>query len=287
MGETTAIAWTDHTFNPWWGCERVSPGCKNCYAEALAKRYGHDVWGKKGHRRRFGDKHWAEPMKWQRAAEAAGRPALVFCASMADVFEHREDHHDDRARLWKLIEQTPDLIWLLLTKRPQNVLDMVPSAWLDSEGIIEIGSDVPVATIHDWPANVWVGTTVEDQERANERIPHLLDIPAPVRFLSCEPLLESVTFRWAPWAPVVNASHLDGLRPIEWVIVGGESGGQRRPFDLQWARDIRDECTEAGVPFFFKQVGGRWASEGGDELDGVRYKAFPPEARRETAVEIR
>src|SRR5687767_5237522 len=121
MGGSTAIAWTDHTFNPWWGCERVSPGCQNCYAETFAKRTGNLVWGKNADRRRFADKHWNEPLKWNRLAATEGRQAFVFCASMADVFEYRSDHHDDRLRLWALIEATPNLTWQLLTKRPENV----------------------------------------------------------------------------------------------------------------------------------------------------------------------
>lgn len=246
MGESTAIAWTDHTFNPWWGCERVSPGCQHCYAETFAKRTGNLVWGKNADRRRFGDKHWNEPLKWDRQAAAEGRQAFVFCASMADVFEDRPDHHDDRQRLWALIEDTPHLTWQLLTKRPEHVRDMVPVPWLLS-----------------WPHNVWIGTTVEDQQRANERVPVLLDVPAEVRFLSCEPLVGSVVL--APWLH----------EGIGWVIVGGESGPRHRPLDLEHARVIRDECEEAGVPFFFKQVGGQFPTSGGDLLDGRLWKARP------------
>lgn len=281
MGETTAISWTDHTFNPWWGCSRVSPGCTHCYAETFAKRTGNLVWGKEADRRRFGDKHWNEPLKWNEAALKAGRPALVFCASMADVFEDREDHHDDRDRLWFLIARTPRLEWQLLTKRPENVLRMVPPAWRVS-----------------WPGNVWIGTTVEDEQRADERIPHLLAIPAEVRFLSCEPLLGPVDLgltdhrlherdydgghqyvcldcstddeqvRWFTREPT----------PIQWVIVGGESGPKHRALNLDHARAIRDECAAAGVPFLFKQVGGQHPTSGGDLLDGVQHKALPARA---------
>ena len=271
MGETTAISWTDHTFNPWWGCARVSPGCQNCYAEAFAKRTGHDVWGKGGDRRFFGDKHWNEPRKWDRAAAKAGRSALVFCASMADVFEDREDLIAERERLFALIAETPHLIWLLLTKRPENVYPLVPLRWTWESGV-------------DWPANAWIGTTVEDQQRANERIPHLLGIPAPVRFLSCEPLLGRVSLRWGQWhglKPVGSTGHLDGAKGIGWVIVGGESGPRHRPFDTDNARSLRDECDEAGIPFFFKQHGGRTPTAGGHELDGQVHHAWPSVARRE------
>lgn len=237
MGEQTAIAWTDHTFNPWWGCTNVSPACDHCYAEAFAKRTGHDVWGKDGARRFFGDKHWAEPLRW------SGR---VFCASMADVFEPRADLIEPRARLWGLIEATPNLTWQLLTKRPEQVSKMIPAHWLG-----------------DWPSHVWLGTTVEDQQRAQLRIPRLLSVPGvAVRFLSCEPLLEAVDL--SEWASLV-----------EWVIVGGESGPHHRPLNLDWARNIRDECSATETPFFFKQVGGRTPTAGGDELDGERIKQFP------------
>lgn len=239
MGVSTAIAWTDHTFNPWWGCVNVSPGCDNCYAEAFAKRVGQDVWGKDCARRFFGDKHWAEPLKWQ------GR---VFCASMADVFEMNHSLDLERVRLWKLIDETPDLTWQLLTKRPENVPRLVPWHWMDG----------------GWPENVWLGTTVEDQTRANLRVPRLLKVPAPVRFLSCEPLLERVTLAERLWEGGIG-----------WVIVGGESGPRHRLFDPEWARVIRDDCAEFNVPFFFKQVGGRTPTAGGDELDGVRCKQFP------------
>jgi len=126
VGTSTAIGWTDHTFNPWWGCERVSPGCQHCYAETFAKRTGNAVWGKAAPRRFFGPKHWAEPVKWNAAAAARGVPELVFCASMADVFEPRDDLNAERARLFELIEQTPFLIWQLLTKRPEAVTELAP-----------------------------------------------------------------------------------------------------------------------------------------------------------------
>lgn len=238
MGEETAIAWTDHTYNPWWGCVNVSPGCDHCYAETFAKRTGHDVWGKDSGRRFFGEKHWNEPLKW------TGR---VFCASMADVFEMNHVLDDERERLWSLIDATPHLTWQLLTKRPENVLRLAPDRWLE-----------------DWPAHVWLGTTVEDQVRANIRIPRLLNVPGvAVRFLSCEPLLGPVVL--SPWLNV----------GIGWVIVGGESGPGHRPMDLDDARIIRLECAMAEVPFFFKQVGGRTPKAGGDMLDGVEYKEFP------------
>jgi protein gp37 len=272
VGEQTGIDWTDHTFNPWIGCARVSPGCQHCYAEAQQGRH-HVVWGVNGTRRVTSDAYWREPLRWNRIAEQAGRPALVFCASLADVFEDRPDIADTRERLWELIGRTPHLIWQLLTKRPENIAEMVPVTW---RGWRRLGmDDVPA----QWPSNVWIGTTVEDQQRAVERIPHLLAIPAPVRFLSCEPMLGHVDINWA----------LNGDSPcwegptddvVHWVICGGESGPGHRRLNLDHARDLRDDCDVAGVPFFFKQVGGPRPKSGGVELDGQIHHEFPAEARR-------
>jgi len=305
VGEHTAISWTDHTFNPWWGCERVSPGCQHCYAEAFAKRTGNHVWGKQADRRFFGDKHWAEPPKWNAAAELAGRPALVFCASMADVFEDRPDLEHERERLFDLIARTPHLIWQLLTKRPQNITRMVPTEWVTD---VDIGTlDEPELRLpSQWPANVWIGTTVEDQQRARERIPRLLEVPAPVRFLSCEPLLGLVDLN--PWlarvdrCPRCNGSMSvpvpgggqacpdcfddpsgQGNRTtplIHWVIVGGESGPRHRPLELQHARYIVNTCHDWKVPVLFKQIGGRTPTAGGHLLDGRAHHQFPEEAKR-------
>lgn len=239
MAENSGIEWTHHTFNPWWGCVKISPACTNCYAATLGHRYGTE-WGPSARRRFFGDAHWNEPLKWNRKAEAAGERHRVFCASMADVFEALPDGHPDlammaeaRERLWELIERTPWLNWLLLTKRPERVMCSVPERW----------------RVHGFPENVWPGTTVEDQKRGEERIPMLMAIPAAVRFLSCEPLLGPVDV--APWLfwDDLTASRLD------WVIAGGESGPGARPSHPEWFRSLRDQCTAAGVPFFFKQWG--------------------------------
>ena len=259
MAENSKIEWTDHTFNPWWGCVRVSPGCQHCYAETFAKRVGQKVWGVDADRRFFGDKHWNEPLKWNRDAEKAGKRARVFCASMADVFEDRRDLDEHRHRLWNLIELTPWLEWLLLTKRPENFSKLAPGPWVTRR----------------CPDNVRVGTTAEDQQRADERLAHLVTIPAH-RFVSVEPQIGPVTFRWASWdrhtpdpsrrnqlPPVErdgtiiagSVDHLDGLRMLDWIIVGGESGPGARPFNVEWAREIVRQCVEAGVPVLVKQLG--------------------------------
>jgi protein gp37 len=264
MAKTTSIEWADATWNPWWGCSHVSPGCVNCYAETWAKRTGLNVWGAKGERRTFGDKHWAEPLAWNVAAKKAGERRRVFCASMADVFEDHPALPAEREKLWSLIEATPWLDWLLLTKRIENVEAMTP--W---QGM--------------WPDNVWIGTSIENQEWADKRIPILLEIPAVIRFLSCEPLIGEVDLRRPGWllpqanvcqyrggnvetdralADVLRAAgkHL-GARYVDWVIVGGESGHGARRMDPMWARRILGQCGLAGVPVLFKQAGSVLARE--------------------------
>ena len=228
MAKNSHIEWTHHTFNPWWGCIKVSPACDNCYAELWAKRMGHQLWGKHSPRRFFGEAHWREPIAWNQEAKTTGQRERVFCASMADVFERRADLNAERLRLWKLIETTPHLDWLLLTKRPQNIERLVP--WRS-----------------DWPANVWLGTTVENQRLAEKRLPFLLEIPAAVRFLSCEPLLGPLDLN--DWF------HKDNFYPIDWIIAGGESGPGCRPMHPDWVRSLLNQCQSFGVPFHFKQWG--------------------------------
>lgn len=233
MAKDSKIEWTHHTFNPWWGCAKVSPACKHCYAEAWAKRVGSAVWGKDAERRFFGDTHWNEPVRWNREAERDGIRRRVFCASMADVFERRAELKLWRERLWKLIEESPALDWLLLTKRPHNVRSMVP--WGD-----------------DFPSNVWLGCTAENQAWADKRLPSLLEVPAKVRFLSCEPLL----------GPLDLSQYLstDSSKSIHWVIAGGESGAHSRPMNPEWVRALRNQCLRSKVAFHFKQWG-HWVPE--------------------------
>lgn len=228
MSKNSQIEWTHHTFNPWWGCAKVSPACANCYAETWAKRLGHELWGRSAPRRFFQEPHWREPLAWDEEARRLRRRERVFCASMADVFERRAELNEPRAKLWNLIEQTPSLDWLLLTKRPQNIEDMVP--WR-----------------RNWPANIWLGTTVENQEYAEIRLPFLLKHRAAVRFLSCEPLLGSLDLR--RWF------RRKGLQPINWVIAGGESGHGSRPMHPDWPTKLLGQCQEFEVPFHFKQWG--------------------------------
>jgi len=251
------IEWTDHTFNPWIGCQRVSPGCEHCYAEALDKRWGHSRWGPKAERTRTSAPYWKQPLAWNRDAEKAGKRARVFCASLADVFEDRAELAQWREDLFGLIASTPHLDWLLLTKRPENIVRLWPEFVREPGGSGVLPCWPPgramVGTPREhepWP-NVWLGTTVEDQARANGRVPLLLSVPAAVRFLSCEPLLEAVDLdRAGAWG-------IDGdtVERVDWIIVGGESGHGARPFDMRWAHDLRDQAEAHGAAFFMKQVG--------------------------------
>lgn len=242
----SSIEWTHYTFNPWWGCSRVSPGCEHCYAETFDHRLGADHWGPTARRRFFGQKHWGDPLRWD-AAAASNRSAkrLVFCASMADVFEDYQgpdarELRIARERLWITIEQTPNLTWQLLTKRPWMMRLVVPEAW-QSGG---------------WPANVWAMTSVEDQARADARVPELLRVPARVLGVSYEPALGPVDF--TSWLhPTFDGEEGHPHLGLDWVIVGGESGPGARPFDVAWARSVVRQSREAGVACFMKQVGAR------------------------------
>jgi protein gp37 len=228
MGQNTAIEWTDHTFNPWVGCTKVSDGCKNCYAEReMDKRLHFVEWGPQGQRRRTSVANWELPRKWNERCRKLGIRERVFCASLADIFEGRADLDQHRSDVFRLIDETPYLNWLLLTKRPQNVGVMIPQQWWK------------------WPRHVWLGTSIEDQETADSRISFLSDSPAAQTFLSIEPLLGPVDLYMAEW---------EG-RAADWVIVGGESGPNARPMHPSWVQSIRDQCVEAKVPFFFKQWG--------------------------------
>lgn len=261
MAKNSAIEWTDHTFNPWWGCAKVSPACDHCYAERDAKRHapGQVLWGDDSTRRTFGPMHWKEPIRWARQARKLGSYAArprVFCASMADVFDNHPDVEGERQKLWGLIEGTPELDWLLLTKRISNARKMMPAAWL--------GNPRP---------NVWLGISVVNQAEANRDVPRLLATPARIRFLSCEPLLEALDLaRWlVPQCSAGSVAHPSGggttcphcmgsrirggCQPLNWVIAGGESGPGARPMHPAWPELIRRDCAVTSTPFFFKQWG--------------------------------
>lgn len=272
MAEHTAIEWCDHTFNPWEGCQKVGPGCDNCYAEARDQRFtGGRHWGSGAPRRRTSPSNWHQPVRWNLRAATEGRRARVFCASLADVFDNAVPP-EWREDLFRLIASTPHLDWLLLTKRPGNVAAMLPFGW---------GAG--------WH-NVWLGCTVVNQAEADRDIPKLLSIPAAVRFLSMEPLLGPVDLTAIPRTRAEGFMRpLDGrFNRIHWAIVGGESGQNARPMHPDWARSIRDQCQAAGVPFLFKQWG-EWAPISQiDEADADElYLPAPednPEATRRCRV---
>jgi protein gp37 len=248
----TAITWADDTFNPWWGCFKISPGCKHCYADAFDHRLGGDHWGIDAPRRFFGEKHWSEPRKWNAKAIALGVRRRVFCASMADVFEDRRDLDVWREKLWALIGATAaGLDWLLLTKRPDAISRLIPADGL--------------------PRNVWLGTTVEDLDHA-WRVDELVKTPAAVHFVSYEPALGPIATAVPSW-------------DIDWLVCGDESGRVRRPAHPDWFRDVRDACAESGIAFHLKQwagvdsVGIAGKRVGGKihlpVLDGAVHAAFP------------
>jgi protein gp37 len=282
MSENSKIEWTDHTFNPWEGCQKVGPGCDHCYAETRNARFGGGQavnWGPGAPRRRTSASNWTLPLRWNAQADAFaaqhGRRQRVFCASLADVFDNAVDPAW-RADLFALIAATPNLDWLLLTKRIGNARSMSQMA---------MGA---IGCMHKpLPANVWLGATVVTQAEAVRDIPKLLAVPARVRFLSMEPLLGPVSLRWsaafpesAPYTaqkPGGTTNHFDGLRQIDWVIVGGESGPGARPMSPDWARRIRDQCAAAGVPFLFKQWGEWIPMLGQAEGVPVREKVTTPD----------
>lgn len=252
MSENTKIEWADHTFNPWEGCQKVGPGCDHCYAEARNARFSGGIainWGPGAQRRRTSEANWRKPIKWNAEAARLGIRYRVFCASLADVFDNEVDP-EWRLDLMRLIDDTPNLDWLLLTKRVGNVMPMVGEFWGDK-----------------WPSNIWLGCTICNQPEADRDITKLQSVPARVRFLSMEPLLGPVDLGLCDCdhgsipAPHniggVTCSKCDGTggRMVDWVIVGGESGPGARPMHPDWARSLRDQCQAVGVPFLFKQWG--------------------------------
>lgn len=252
--ENTNIEWARHTFNPWEGCTKVSPGCLHCYAETRNRRWaGTEVapnWGKGAPRRRTSAANWRKPLKWNREARSSDERPRVFCASLADVFDE-EVPSEWRYDLFELIMDTPELDWLLLTKRPENIEDMIADIpWVECDSWILHG---------DFLENVWLGTTAEDQTRWDERIEILTNIPAAVHFVSAEPLLGPI--------------QMGDVRP-DWLIVGGESGPGARPMENEWAKSLRDQCDQR-TAFHFKQWGGVNKKKRGRILDGRTWDQLP------------
>lgn len=316
MKRTTPIAWTEHTVNFWWGCTKVSPACTHCYAEGLGKFFGPRLfkepvlWGAGKPRFERLKAARAECLKFQRQAHESGKPILVFVNSMSDWLDD-EVPIEWLAYLLETLHRCPNVRFQLLTKRPENwkrrvggALQCLPlgsltADWLGHwivEGTHKLREPNPP------PQNLWLGTTVENQAYADERIPLLLKIPAKVRFLSCEPLLSEVEmFDTETGWPFFD---IEGLRTLHWVIAGGEAGGKARPTHPDWFRSLRDQCEAATTPFFFKQWGDyieagpnsehlpttktykadtslgvtmlkAMAILTGNTLDGVKHEAFP------------
>lgn len=338
MGAETKIEWCDHTFNPWIGCTRVSEGCAHCYAAnstraRVLRSQGHETWGKGARRALTSEANWKEPVRWNATqfrecsrcgwrgsndCESCGlvwgamvpTRCRVFCASLADWLDD-EVSVAWLARLLQLIHDTPNLNLLLLTKRPQNWTNRLRGAMPSMGGHLKARSMVESWLLGFPPKNVWMGTTVENQARAEERVPALLKIPATVRFLSCEPLLGAVDL-----TPYLHRSDSTKMCPlcgfatnreaetncpndgallgpdiaVDWVIAGGESGPGARPMHPAWARGLRDQCEAANVAFLFKQWGEfipnpayapDWVplkvgkKEAGRRLEGREWNGFP------------
>lgn len=245
MANETGIAWTDSTFNPWWGCSKVGPGCDFCYAEEFDRTKGGDHWGPDKTPRVMSGSNWRNPVRWQRDHakffDEHGHNRRVFCGSMCDVFD-KNAPDGQRDRLWELIRNTPDLDWQLLTKRAPNIRKYLPPFWDDIK------------------SHVWLGVTVENREHGLPRIDYLRQMDSAVKFLSIEPLLEDL-------------GSLD-LTGIDWAIVGGESGPYARPMDIAWVDSIMEQCERHSVARFFKQEGGR-VDKGSKLLHGQVVQMFP------------
>ena len=255
MGENSKIAWTDHTWNPWQGCHKVSDGCKNCYMFRDKKRYGQDA----SIVVRSKPPTFNKPLHWK-------DPAKVFVCSWSDFFIQEADTW--RTEAYDIIEKTPHLTYLLLTKRPENIC----SRW---------------GAVQSLAKNIWLGVTVENQEAAYERIPLLLQTPVNgKRFLSIEPMLDEISLRWlAAWHGKASkprrwresTNEFDGLRELDWVIIGTESGPDRRPCKVEWVRKIVEQCKKAEVPVFVKQlyIDGKVSGDINEWPEDLRIQEFP------------
>lgn len=288
----SAISWTDKTWNPVIGCTRVSPGCERCYAEALAPRLaamGQSAYDGLTRRHNDGSVTWTGtvkclperldiPLRWR-------KPARVFVNSMSDLF-HEAVPLDFLAAVWRVMVDTPQHTYQILTKRPERVAEA-----LGPRGINFYAVEKPVPCPQP---NIWLGVSTENQAEAERRIPLLLQMPAAVRFVSAEPLLGPIDFtmlnlgkdpmqlgEFDQYLDALNGAHIDGMgferkirQRVDWIITGGESGRNYRPMDVDWARGIRDQCQAAGVAFFHKQSGGPRPGMG-EELDGQMVREFP------------
>ncbi|MEW6058768.1 MAG: phage Gp37/Gp68 family protein, partial [Actinomycetota bacterium] len=284
MSDRSKIEWTDASWNPATGCVEVSEGCDHCYARTFAERFRgvHDHPYEQG----FDPKVWPErleqPLRWK-------KPRTIFVNSMSDLFQ---DAVPDRfiMNVFTVMSAARHHVFQVLTKRPGRMASLLRSAWWEDNITAMTDDPRPLP-------NVWLGTSVENQKWAGVRIPRLLETPAAVRFLSCEPLLGPIDLRLATAHACTDPrlaarqerfdardrAHLSvtSQQEIGWVIVGGESGPGARAMHPDWARDLRDQCNAAGVPFFFKQWGGRTPRAGGRELDGRTWDEMPASEERD------
>lgn len=228
-GKYTGIEWTERTWNPTTGCDKVSPGCLHCYAEAITQRFTQNF--PNGFNLTLHEDRLERPKHWR-------KPSQIFVNSMSDLF-HKDIPLDFLKKVFQTIEETPQHIYQILTKRPERMLELKSKL--------------------TWHDNIWLGVSVESQNYV-DRIDYLREMPVKVRFLSCEPLLGALDLN---------------LTNIQWVIVGGESGNNHRPIDIEWVREIRDRCQSSQVPFFFKQWGGRTSKIGGRVLDDKIWDQMP------------
>ena len=293
MADSSSIEWTDATWNPTTGCDKVSPGCDNCYAMTLAPRLqamgsahyqtdGDPTTSGRGFGIAMHPDALGKPLRWK-------KPRRIFVNSMSDLF-HDGVSDEFIARVFAVMALAGQHTFQVLTKRHGRMRSLLNSEDFRRSVLAKVRGHVTLRPADGdgseadvWPlANVWLGVSVETQKWADIRIPALLGTPAAVRFLSMEPLLGPVSFRWAKWAPLRGAGHLDGLKGIDWVIVGGESGRGARPMHADWPRALRDQCVEAGVAFHFKQWGSHdecgqpiHKKVAGRLLDGRTWDEFP------------
>ncbi len=266
MAKDSKIEWCRHTTNLWWGCTVVHSGCQNCYAEALSKRFGDDIWGN-DKPRKFIKSAFRDLDKYQKLAKESNEIHRVFVGSMMDIFEkpmplidskgidlELTDTGNLRNRLFTKIDmgEYPNLMFLLLTKRPSNINKYIPESWKENP-----------------PSNVMFGTSPVDQKTFDKLVGQLLKVKGK-KFLSVEPQLGDISLRWGMWHDYKNNKHatqimhegklrtahdqFDGVKEISWLIQGGESGHYKRPFNLKWAYKMKEQCAEAGIPYFFKQI---------------------------------
>ena len=273
MSANSKIAWTDHTFNIVWGCQKIAPECAGCYAETWAHRMGFDVWGRDARRRILSEAYWREPLKWNRQAEKAGERRRVFCGSMCDWLEDHPTVNAQRQKLFPLIEQTPWLDWLMLSKRIENFETMIPDEW----------------TYQNVPKNVWLGMSAGTQKTWDENWPILEALKHFYyrgAFVSVEPMIGAMDISDSlVRIDVGDEEHSRWIQWPDWIIIGGESeqpGWKARRMELDWVRRLIAQARAAEIAVFIKQLGATWAREAGvwdRDPKGEDWDAWPEDLR--------